>query len=278
MALIKPAVVANTDQRWFAHFRSESRSGRVDEVNFWRPAAQSGFSALDPGEPFFFRLKTPHKAIAGFGYFAVSAPMSVQLAWEIFSDRNGETSERDFVERIQTYRERFGRAARAPLSCIVLREAVFLPRSLWIPWGLDEEWSPNLVSFKRYDLATGVGKALEALVSGTSPELVPDLLPDFQLVSEADAPEQEIKSTAGWRPGQGTFRLRLLNAYDRKCAITGEHALPVLDAAHIQRYLGPASNHPQNGIVLRHGYPQALRCRVRDGDARTAARGQFPTA
>jgi putative restriction endonuclease len=45
--------------------------------------------------------------------------------------------------------------------------------------------------------------------------------------------------------------LRLLDAYGGRCAITGERTEPVLEAAHIQRYLGPASNHVQNGIVLR---------------------------
>jgi putative restriction endonuclease len=43
--------------------------------------------------------------------------------------------------------------------------------------------------------------------------------------------------------------LRLLDAYGA-CAITGEHTEPVLDAAHIQRYLGPRSNHPCNGLIL----------------------------
>lgn len=50
--------------------------------------------------------------------------------------------------------------------------------------------------------------------------------------------------------GQGTFRLRLLHAYGGRCAVTGEHTAPVLDAAHIQPYLGAASNHPQNGLLL----------------------------
>lgn len=39
--------------------------------------------------------------------------------------------------------------------------------------------------------------------------------------------------------------------YGRRCAVTGERALPVLDAAHIEPYLGPASNHIQNGLALR---------------------------
>lgn len=52
------------------------------------------------------------------------------------------------------------------------------------------------------------------------------------------------------REGQGAFRLRLLSAYGGRCAITGEHSEPVLDAAHIQPYRGPRSNHVQNGLVL----------------------------
>ncbi|MXW28214.1 MAG: HNH endonuclease, partial [Chloroflexi bacterium] len=39
--------------------------------------------------------------------------------------------------------------------------------------------------------------------------------------------------------------------YGRQCAVTTEHALPVLDAAHIQPYRGRGSDHPQNGIILR---------------------------
>jgi putative restriction endonuclease len=33
--------------------------------------------------------------------------------------------------------------------------------------------------------------------------------------------------------------------------VTGERSIPVLDAAHIQPYRGPASNHVQNGLLLR---------------------------
>ena len=33
--------------------------------------------------------------------------------------------------------------------------------------------------------------------------------------------------------------------------MTGERSRPTLDAAHIQPYLGPSSNHVQNGLALR---------------------------
>jgi putative restriction endonuclease len=52
------------------------------------------------------------------------------------------------------------------------------------------------------------------------------------------------------REGQGAFRTRVLDAYGRRCAITGEHTEPVLDAAHIQPYRGTRSNHVQNGLLL----------------------------
>ena len=35
------------------------------------------------------------------------------------------------------------------------------------------------------------------------------------------------------RLGQGTFRVLVTDNYRRRCAVTGEKALPVLDAAHI---------------------------------------------
>ena len=43
------------------------------------------------------------------------------------------------------------------------------------------------------------------------------------------------------RLGQGAFRVEVLEAYARRCAVTGERTLPVLDAAHIRPYadLGP---------------------------------------
>ena len=53
---------------------------------------------------------------------------------------------------------------------------------------------------------------------------------------------------AEWE-GQGPFRLRMLDSHGRR-AISGERTGPVLDGAHIQPYLGPRSNHVQNGLLL----------------------------
>jgi putative restriction endonuclease len=51
--------------------------------------------------------------------------------------------------------------------------------------------------------------------------------------------------------GQGGFRVSVLDEYQRRCAITGERTVPVLEAAHIQPYseLGPHA--VSNGLLLR---------------------------
>jgi len=241
--------VANTDQRWFEHFRPTDELRFVDEVNFWRPAAQSEFRALLPGQPFFFRLKSPMNAIAGFGFFALSRTMSVSMAWDAFGEKNGDPTQERFARRLLEYRKRLDRSPDAALTCLVLRDAVFLPQARWVSWGMSEQWSANIVSYKVYDLAAQAGQALDPLVRSLHPLPVPDLEPNFSLLTTDARTVVEVPQFQ--REGQGTFRLRLLGAYHGQCAVTGEHALPVLEAAHIQRYLGPGSNHPQNGLILR---------------------------
>ncbi len=73
--------VANTDYEWFTFLRAR---GPLEEVNFWQPSGGDAFRALQPGEPFFFRLKRPHYAIGGFGYFARHEVVLAWLAWSSF--------------------------------------------------------------------------------------------------------------------------------------------------------------------------------------------------
>jgi predicted RNA-binding protein with PUA-like domain len=53
------------------------------------------------------------------------------------------------------------------------------------------------------------------------------------------------------RRGQSTFRQGLLQAYQGKCAVTECEVTEILEAAHIVPYQGTATNHMQNGILLR---------------------------
>lgn len=64
------------------------------------------------------------------------------------------------------------------------------------------------------------------------------------------------------RLGQGGFRVMVTEAYHRRCAMTGEKTLPVLDASHIRPYAQEGPHATSNGLLLRqdihtlfdHGY------------------------
>jgi putative restriction endonuclease len=53
------------------------------------------------------------------------------------------------------------------------------------------------------------------------------------------------------RLGQGAFRVLVTEAYERRCAITGEQTLPVLEAAHIKPYAESGPHVISNGLLLR---------------------------
>jgi putative restriction endonuclease len=198
-----------------------------------------------------FRLGAPTRAIAGFGYFASQPLMSVDMAWEVFGEKNGDPDKDSFVERIASFRRRFGLTHQNGrlLKCLILRDAVFLPKEDWIPWDTREGWSDNNVSVKGYDLADGAGEVLFEFLQLHGGRRPPDLEPYFD---PSDEDSRILREQMGVvRQGQGTFRVRVLDAYGGRCSVTGEHAVPVLDAAHITPYLGVRSNHVQNGLVLR---------------------------
>lgn len=62
---------------------------------------------------------------------------------------------------------------------------------------------------------------------------------------------ERINTSIVRRRGQPQFRKSLLKAYDSRCVITGCDAEQALEAAHIIPYLGPNTNHPSNGLLLR---------------------------
>ncbi|SFG55192.1 HNH endonuclease [Desulfotomaculum arcticum] len=53
------------------------------------------------------------------------------------------------------------------------------------------------------------------------------------------------------RIGQGTFKVLVTEAYHRRCAISGEKTLPVLEAAHIKPYSQEGPHSTSNGLLLR---------------------------
>jgi predicted restriction endonuclease len=73
---------------------------------------------------------------------------------------------------------------------------------------------------------------------------------DFDLSNIRDG-EDKVLASIVRRRGQRAFRSLLIEAYSGRCAVTGCTFQDVLEAAHIVPYRGVATNHVQNGLLLR---------------------------
>lgn len=240
--------LGNTDEDWY-QFLFERQP--LDEVNFWRPSGQS--SRLQPGTPFFFKLKKPHYAIAGFGYFARASVIPAALAWEAFGPKNGAPDERAMRARIEKYRESGpGPNGDYDIGCLMISQPVFFPREAWIRQPTD--WGRQTVSGAGYDLTTGEGLRIWneclARVRG-APNVLPLPQVDDLLPHADDLPRYGEPVLVRPRLGQGTFRVAVTDAYGRACAVTTEHSLPVLEAAHIKPFAEQGPHTVNNGLLLR---------------------------
>lgn len=234
--------VGVTDNSWFK-FLSEKN---FDEVNFWQPSATPPFTRAPVGMPFLFKLKKPQYAIAGGGFFVTYSQLPLNLAWEIFGEKNGAPT----FEVLK--------ALLAPLSsmadstrnigCTVVANPFFLPREEWLlnPPG----WSSNIVRGKMYDALDPNGGAIWTQMNWVLPHLF-----DSQNVGKLEIREpgtgygQPVWSEP--RLGQSSFRVLVTDAYKRRCAMTGETTLATLEAAHIMPYSKLGTHEVRNGLLLR---------------------------
>ncbi|WP_290584719.1 HNH endonuclease [Alicyclobacillus sp.] len=230
--------VGVTDNHWYTYLSSM----RPDEVNFWQPGGSRAFRAIRPGELFLFKLHAPVDFIAGGGYFVRHALLPTSLAWEAFQQKNGMEDHHTFLGAILRYRKSDRHREPDPvIGCIILASPFFWPREAWIP--VPDDWKANIVQGKTYDTDDAQGRRLYGAV--------------LERISQApvvrDPTEQRYGKEQIVRPrlGQGGFRILVTEAYQRRCAITGEKTLPVLDAAHIRPFAEDGPHLVSNGILLR---------------------------
>lgn len=236
--------VGVTDNEWYQHLARL----RPDELNFWRPKG-AGFKALLPGAPFLFKLHSPQNYIVGGGFFVRYARVPLSLAWDAFGEKNGAATLEEFRRLIR--KRRGGTEFNPDIGCIILNAPFFLPREQWIP--APESWASNIVTGKGYDTEEAEGQRLWMQVQERL-EILGAFAPvngAAAAVGEGDAPRLGREYLTRGRLGQGAFRVLVTSAYQRRCALTGERTLPVLQAAHIQPFSRQGPNRTSNGLLLR---------------------------
>jgi putative restriction endonuclease len=230
--------VGITDFDWYTLL---SNLSQVDEVNFWQPSGNRQFGALQPGELFLFKLHSPRNFIVGGGFFAHASLLPISLAWETFGINNGVESLPEMRKRVEKYRQKAeNRLEDYTIGCILLEQPFFLPREAWIP--VPTDWKSNIVQGRTYDLTVEPGRSLWLNIQS--------VLSTFPQIREQ--PARYGKPVLSMpRLGQGSFRVLVTDAYERRCAITSERTLPALDAAHIKSFSENGPLTVNNGILLR---------------------------
>jgi HNH endonuclease len=233
------AYVAVTDKDWYTFLRQKTE---LDEVNFWQPGGNRAFSALEPSELFLFKLHYPEHFIVGGGFFAHSTILPASFAWDAFGEKNGAATLEEMRVRIEKYRRSTStRHEDYKIGCIILEQPFFLDRREWIPVPVD--FAKSIVQGKTYDLRSGNGKELW--------ERLQLSLQANTYIGQVEAPVYGKPMLVRPRLGQGSFRVLVTDIYERRCAVTSEKALPVLEAAHIKPVAEDGRHRIDNGLLLR---------------------------
>jgi putative restriction endonuclease len=229
-----------TDYDWFRFLAAKPE---LAEVNFWQPSAGRRPAALEPGQLFLFKLHGPRGGwIVGGGFFVKYEAMPIRWTWDAFGEENGAATFEEMVARIGRYRNGPVDIQADKVGCLVLVEPFFLDDSEWIAPPAD--WAPNIVQGKWLDAEVGEGARIWDQVQLALARRMP--------VEHAIAEHRYGRPMLVHpRLGQGAFRLLVTDAYDRRCAVTGERTLPVLDAAHIKPYAASGPHDLRNGLLLR---------------------------
>lgn len=230
-----------TDNQWFDFVSKQS----LDEVNFWQPSSRPPFKNLPPGTPFLFKLKRPHNHIVGGGFFSHFTTLPLSQAWDFFGEENGAVSYRQFAELIASNAHASARAERL-IGCTVVSNVFYLPREAWV--SVEGLFPKPIMVGKQYDSSEELGAILWQRIQSVMHLAMPS-----RRVEEEPA-RYGAEFLQRGRLGQGAFRSLVLDAYGRRCALTGESTLPVLEAAHIRPYADEGRHVTSNGLLLRSDF------------------------
>lgn len=237
-----------TNNSWFNYLSRIS----PEDVNFWQPGGKTNFKILPPNGPFLFKLKGQLNAIGGIGFFSSHTFLPISVAWDIFGNRNGCETFEEFRRIILNYRHD-KTDINPTIGCIVLTNPIFFPEEDWIE--TPKDWAASIVQGKSYSTEEETGryiwiqveKLLQKYLAGQPTEEGKSQL----LLEEPASPAYGNSILTKVRLGQRAFRVLITDAYLRRCAMTGERTLPVLEAAHIKPFVRSGPHFISNGILLR---------------------------
>ncbi len=131
------------------------------------------------------------------------------------------------------------------IGCRILVEPLFFPPFLWLD--LPPSWSRHIMTGKGFSTDEPEGLDLWNRLQAAAQTWSGSAAPGFAEPAVRYGAPRLIEP----RLGQGAFRIAVIEAYRRQCAISEGKVLPALDAAHIRPYADGGSHTKSNGILLR---------------------------
>ena len=142
------------------------------------------------------------------------------------------------LERIYKYRKTDSIAEPDPeIGCVILSSVFYFDEGDEIP--VPEDWSSKIVQGKLYSRTEPLGAALYEQAQTRLNKQECRYYQDTLLAPEI---------------GFGHFKLLVIEAYQRRCAISGEQAAPVLRVAQIRPSRFGGLKDISNGLLLRSDY------------------------
>ena len=236
--------IANTDFEWLTAVRRTGPS--IGEVVYWR-AGTERFRALEPGEPFFFKLKAPLDGIAGFGFFSHFIVLPLSVAWKIGGSANGARDELEMRERLVSLRSRVGMKTPVhgdvPVGCILINHPTFFGEGDFVH--VPSDFVAHVGQGKVYDLSRGGGRAIWtdclARLDGR----------EGDEIAHGGRAGRRSPALAFSRLGRLSFTTNVIEKYRSRCTVTDEPSLPALQVVRIRRFGDDRELDVDNGLLLR---------------------------
>lgn len=247
------AFFARAESAWIENLRAAAIAH--EEVAQWRPiSATAPPLPIGPGEPYLFAGAStnspPDRQVLGAGIFSGVSRMLLSEVWEWFGQDCGADTHSHLREQ---YSQRVGHLLDASsdpeVEAVLIRKARFFSTA---------EQSTVPVAESEFVLAGGIAYSLGNLDSDHP--ILRAVITYFHPGEDESGDEvtqvvlSSIRAQAQLvtpRLGQGAFRAMVSEAYQHRCALTGERVRPVLEAAHIKSHAAGGQMRLDNGLLLR---------------------------
>ncbi len=231
---------------WYQSVMAQYIASGSGNANCWGVRLKRGSAIVnpDPGALVLFRIQRDGKSlICGGGFFQRLLDLEPEQAWTLFGVNNGCESFEEFERVIREHGWRKGRKLSSNLVCGTFMfssgECYEIPQEIGAPALEDGEMSsfPLDAPEGRFLANYIMRKRSFELRSDTADCGWPGI---FRMAEEKHA-----------RDYTAVFTAMMMQAYDFKCAVTGEALVPVLEVAHIRTFYDERFLKPDNGLVLR---------------------------